>query len=242
MQDVRDFAFVWAQMNDRAICAPVWAGAYQKYLMERADPAHSQEETNARAVAYADTVVQNTQPSALKAELSSMQRTEGWLRFTTAFMTWGMKYGNRVFYQNKAWAEGAITNKEYMFHIVHEVLAEPWARLLLKSAFIGSAPLWWQYPMANIENLLQWAPGLSSLASMAEYGISTDSVVPASEVLKRANNLRTDVKSKNFDPVHFAWDMGRMTEFLLGVPALNVVKDILNAHATINGDKTQPYK
>jgi hypothetical protein len=238
MSDVRHFGFAWLTANDRAIKMPGWAGAYSKYHRLMADPKDSDEDTESKAIEYADSVISRSQPSARRAELNALQRDDGLLHYVMVFQTWSQVYGNRLLYNNRAWQEGAMSNKQYYTHVAQEVFLEPIARLMLAGAIAGTLPSWYEYPMASVENLLQWMPGLNNLTDMLEGGFSADKTAPSvAEPLKRANNLRNSLKSSNFNPAEFAWDLARMTDFFTGLGVTNIIKDLVNGGAVVTGQK-----
>lgn len=245
VRDLQDAAFEWIKMNDRSTVSVVWSGAYQKYAQTIATPEMTPEQKHTAAAEYADMIVSETQPSSLKAELSAFGRQEGWLRFFTAFMTWSMKYGNRLLFMNKAWREGAISNKDYFSHVFHEVFAEPWTRTILYAAMAGNAPDWWQYLMAPIENLLSWIPILRDVPRNMAYGsefFNLNRMVPAAEGPKRAGKVyksAADLVTGDGDFWQFSKDLGSMTTFTLGIPADNVVKDISGVYDMVSSEADQ---
>lgn len=240
VQDLRNFAFVLLSMNDRSIIVPIWSGAYQKYMVEIRDPSLTDEEADKEAIKFADGVVQKNQPSALKSELSTFQLTEGWVRFFTAFMSWAFKFGNILHYQNRALSEGAITYKQWINHVAHNVMMEPMLRMTLYAIAGGSAPEWWEYLLAPIESYFSWIPGFSGqMYSLKKKGqlADIDSLVPAEEGYKRLKRLMSHAMSKSHDGYEVLWDAARLGEFVVGVPALNLVKEAKNTWATLTGDE-----
>lgn len=241
LADLRNFAFEWIIMNDRSVVSVVWSGAYQKYVQTMAKPEMTVKQRHEAAAAFADSIIQDTQPSSLKAELSAAGRAEGWVRFFTAFMSWGFKYGNRILFNAKAYSEGAIDNKTYFKHIAQEVFAEPWVRLLIYSAMVGSAPEWWQLLMAPIENLISWIPVVRDLPrALTTKGKMFDlnKMIPAAEGLKRLDKVKKsafDLAVGDGDFWQFAKDLGQLTTYVLGIPADNVVKDISQAYDRVTG-------
>jgi hypothetical protein len=232
VSNVRDLAFEWMKMNDRAVVSVVWSGAYQKYLQTLADESMTLEQREKAAVEYADTVVQDTQPSALKAEMSSAARAEGWVRLFTMLMTWSFKFGNRLFYYGKAYSEGAVSTKDYIRHITYEVFMESWLRTLLYSAIAGTAPEWWRFLVGPIENLIQWIPIIRDIpGTLATKGQLLDlNRSPYMEGFRRISKLIKSAdpeKLQEDDGVsRFAMDLFRATAFVTGIPIDNIVNDI----------------
>ena len=242
-QDVREFAFAWLTANDRSVTYPVWAGAYQKYMQTMGATEHTLEQRQADAVAYADHMVRTTQPTALDVDLSAIQKGSALLKLFTPFMTWGFTFGNRLSYQARAWREGAITNSQYINHVFQEILLEPLARHAIALAFGGAvatgAYSWLQWPLAIVDNAFSWMPVLSNTSGIVQNGASLDSLSAAGTPLKLADNIGSDLLHEK-GLTKLAWDVGRMTEWLTRIPALHVVKAILDV-TTPAGEK-QPYK
>lgn len=225
-KDVQDFAFEWIKMNDRSVVAITWTAAVNQYMQEKADGL-SPEEAEKAAIAYADGIVQDTQASSLTPELSEMQRQEGWLRLFTSFMTSAINYGNRVVQNHRAWTSGAITNKEYMNHVMHEVIAFPWVTLLISEAFRGKLPEWWDFLLAPFEAFTSFMPVIRDVFAY-KYGKGVGDS-PIFELPRRTVRAVADIPklvTGDKDFLAFLWDVGRAAEAYFKVPALNFVKDV----------------
>jgi hypothetical protein len=240
--DFQDFAFEWIRMNDRALTSVVWTGAFHKYMEVMRPSGESIEKATDQAIAYADRIVQDTQPSSLTAELSDFGRSEGVQRFFTSFMTWSIKFGNRTSYYNRAWREGAITNKQYYAHVATEILAEPWFRALFYGVARGLPP-WWAFAMAPLAALLQHIPLLRDLPQMLEPGrpmFDLDKSIAATQGLGRLNELKKQTE-KIFkgegDAGAMIWALARLAFFYYKLPIDNPVMDVKRVYDMITEDE-----
>jgi hypothetical protein len=242
--DVREAAFWWLIANDRSVTYPVWAGAFQKYMQTMGEESHTPEQRQKDAVTFADHIVRTTQPTALNVDMSEVQKAGSFVKLFTPFMTWSFTFGNRLYYQAKAWREGAITTPQYLNHVFNELLLEPLARHALSNALgasvaAGTAAYIAQWPLALVDNAFSWMPVLSNTSGMFSHGLSMDSLSSGGTPLKLLTNIGGDIKhGKNITKL--AWDVGRLTEYLTRIPALHVVKTILDL--TTPPGKPQPYK
>lgn len=235
-KDVQDFAFEWIKMNDRSVVAITWTAAFNQYMQTKAGKL-TPDEAESAAIAYADGIVQDTQASSLTPELSEMQRQEGWLRLFTSFMTSAVNYGNRLTQNHRAWTTGAITNKEYMNHVMHEVIAFPWVTLLISEAFRGKLPEWWDFLLAPFEAFASFMPVIRDVFAY-KYGKGVgDSPIfelPRRTVKAVAGIPELMMGDKEFTA--FLWDVGRAAEAYFKVPALNFVKDVTTVIKNLTGE------
>jgi hypothetical protein len=239
-RDVQDFMFEFILMNDRATVGVVWNGAFAKSMSDNAMAEMTQDERIKAAVEYADTIVRTTQPSALPFDLNALQRTEGMMRLFTSFMTWSFKYGNRFVLKTRAYKDGAISTKEYARFVLYEAALAQWGAMLISSFLVaGELPEWWEWFSAPVEGAVSWIPIARDIPRGLRYGKSVG-VSPAFEGINRTLKAGKTTweflaEDEEFDKV--LWDVGRFTEFWLGVPALNVVKDIKRTVDNITGEE-----
>ena len=227
-------------MNDRATVGVVWNGAFAKYMSENAIVEMTQKQKIDGAVEYADTIVRNTQPSALPFDLNALQRTEGMMRLFTSFMTWSFKYGNRFIGKTRAYRDGAISTKEYTKFILYEAVLAQWGAMLISSFLLhGKLPEWWEWFSAPLEGAVSWIPIVRDVPRGIKYNTAVGAS-PAFEGLNRITKAGKTTWEWMADDGEFAkvlWDVGRATELQFGVPALNVVKDIKNAVDIVAGEE-----
>jgi hypothetical protein len=106
-QDVRNFGFWQIRVADAVTVLPIWHGAFN-------DKLNSDQSNLLEAVAYADDIVRNSQPSAQPLDLSEWQRHGGWHRLFSQFQTFTVgKYGQRQRLFYRAWKQGQISNLDY---------------------------------------------------------------------------------------------------------------------------------
>lgn len=244
-RDIQDAAYFWIKMNDRAAVSVIWTAAYNKFIAENADPKQAPEQQDKAAIAYADGIIQDTQASSLKAELSAIQRGEfkglsrGAIKLFTAFMTESLKYGNRSMQNYRAWSQGSITTKEFLHHIMLEQVITPWTALMLGVAGkFGDLPEWWEFLMEPVYSYLSWIPIVRDVTGWWQHGIDkvgdttfTGALKPIAEGLKSAGLFV--IGEEEFDDM--LWNVGELLQAVYKVPALNFVKDVKNAIESIEG-------
>lgn len=238
VRDLQDFAFEWIKMNDRATVAIVWTASYNQYVQEKAVKGATPESVQKAAAAYADGIVQDTQASSLTPELSTLQRQEGWLRLFTSFMTSSINYGNRIMQNHRAWKAGAISNKEFFNHVLHENIAMPYAAFLITQCLRGGSdepPEWWEWLMVPFEAAASFIPIIRDVFAYFQYGKEIGETPVLEPVARTAKALKTTGKFivGDADFTQAAWDIGRAIEVYLKVPALNIVKDITGAYENL---------
>lgn len=231
LKDLQDFMFEWIQMNDRATVGVVWQAAYNKRFRENGG-------VHAESVTYADNIVQTTQPSALPIDQASLQRSENAaIRLFTSFMTWTLKYGNRLKNANKAyWVDDAISTNDYMRKMLYESVISPWGAAIVSSLWAsGELPEWWTWLTSPLENLVSWIPFLRDVGGAIRYrsdiGQST-----AFEGLTRIKDVPVSAFSalRGDKAWHeFLWSLGYAAEFQAGIPAQKVARDIKRVYGNI---------
>lgn len=233
-KDVTAFIFEWIHMNDRATVGVVWIGAFNKDLAANKSVPESKRVQD--AILYADAIVRTTQPSALPTDLAPIQRTEGLMRMFSSFMTWNLKFGNRLTSTNKAFREGAISTKDYIRHIIYEVFAASWGAAIISSLWVsGTLPEWWEFLTAPVENIISWIPFLRDVPGTVKYGRDFG-VSPAFEGMRRilkSGKTSWQLLEGDKEFGQLLWDIGRAVEVQLGVPALKVAGDIKRVYDNI---------
>lgn len=235
-KDIQDFSFFWIKLNDRAAVSIVWTAAYNQFIAEKADPAMAPADQSKAAIAYADGIVQDTQPSSLNAELSELQRAEGWLRLFTSFMTYTLKYGNRVMQHYRAWNQGSISNKEFFNHVIQEQIGQAYLAMLITSAVSGGdLPEWWEVLLEPFAMLVSWVPLVRDIASYYKYGseIGRTPLAEAPTRFAKAAAAPFKVITGNQEFTQALWDIGRAIEVIYKVPVLNTVKEFQKVYENL---------
>jgi len=239
LRDIQDFMFEWIQMNDRATVGVVWQGAFNKKIDTLSNSKLTNTEKTREAVSFADSIVQDTQPSSLAIDLNDFQRAEGFMRFMTPFMTWTFKFGNILRAQNRAWKRGNISTKEYSRHVMYELMLAPWGAAIISSMVAqGELPEWWEYGSAPAENAISWVPLLRDVPGSIKFRKSLGTATAfegGTRIVKAAKSgVLTISNDKDFND--FLWDFGSAMEFQFGIPALKVHRNIKKTMKNIEGD------
>ncbi len=229
-KDIQNFAFEWIRMNDRAAVSVVWTGAYNQFIQKKANKTDSSAVQHKEAVRYADGIVQDTQPSSLSPELSQLQRQEGWIRLFTLFMTFTLKYGNRLMQHKRALSQGAIGSKEYFNFIMQEVILGPWLAMTISSIVVmGEFPELEDLVSEPFFAAVSWIPLLRDIAGAVRFNkdIGASPVgEPVTRILK-AGQAPGKLFSGDSNFWEAAWDIGRALEAYYRVSPSNFAKDVL---------------
>lgn len=238
-RDAKDAVFFFIQANDRAMTGTVWMAAYRK-SMSKGTNGLTQEQADAKAIIFADSIVATTQPSSLPMDLAQIQKDEGFIRLFTSFMTWTLKQQNRFKLKYRAMDAGAITKKQYLEHVIKEGLFASWGSVTISSLLLsGELPEWWEYLTSPVEYAVSGVPFARDVGSALRYngGIGEST---AFEVMNRhLRTGKTAYKVFKGDKEYYdlLWAMGYSAEAMTGVPALKVVKNMKNTHDILTGKK-----
>lgn len=235
-QDIQDFAYFWIKMNDRATVSIVWTAAYNQFIAEKADANMAPADQDKAAIAYANGIVQDTQPSSLKTELSELQRAEGWLRLFTSFMTYTLKYGNRVMQHYRAWNQGAISNKEFFNHVLQEQIIQAYTAMMITVIMGGGdLPEWWELLLEPFAGLASWIPIVRDVFSYYKYGTEIGRTPLAEAPVRFAKAAAAPFKFIVGDQefTQALWDIGRAIEIYYKVPVLNTVQEFKKVYENL---------
>lgn len=232
-QDITDFAFEWIQLNDRATVGVVWtAGFNRAYESFENDPNMTDQQKVQAAVNSADSLVENTQPSALPLDLSGFQREEGFIRLFTLFQTWQTKAGNRYVANFRLWKDGRITGKEYWRRFLYEAIAAPWIGAIIGSLVRGwELPEWWELAFAPLESSIGWIPFIREVPSVFKYNRGFgESVVfeGGARFIKTIESAENVIRGKG-EMDDLIWNLARAMEFQVKFPATNVIAEVQRA-------------
>jgi len=238
LSDIRNFMFEWIKMNDRATVIPVWKGAFQKYVDEHIKGYATEQEIK-EAIKFADNIVRTTQPSTLPIDLNSLQRSEGMMRLFTSFMTFTFKLGNNITGEYQAFKDGAITRKEYMRHVMYDIVMPGWSLAVVSALFYsGGLPKWWEFVTAPFEVMASWIPFARDIAGFFKYGRefgNSPAFEGANRTLKAIKSTGKGISGdRDWSKVY--WDLGYATEYWVGVPALKFAKQLERNYKNIIGE------
>jgi hypothetical protein len=243
-REAKEIVFSWIKMNDRAAVGVVWLGSYNKFMSENMDISN-EEERHKKAVIFADTIVQDTQPMSLPISLSKAQKAEGITRFMTVFMTWTIKAGNRVRLQTKKWKDGEMSNVEYARFAMYEMFMAPAAATVISSLWKdGEFPEWWEIALSWPGFLMSFHPISREVWSLGVYfkpgGNPLTAMEGPARAVKAGRSLGDAIFDEGLDEggwLKFLWDVGKLAEFMLRVPALTFVEDVTRAMKSNFGEK-----
>lgn len=111
--DVHEFTMSLITLGDKLAVYPLWQGAYIK-AQEQLDMEQKE------AVAYADSIVQKTNASAMATDLTPLQQKGGAWRLFTMFMGESLRKGSRMRYWWGAYSQGSIGIGRYAYHLAME--------------------------------------------------------------------------------------------------------------------------
>lgn len=140
LKDLQEASFWFIRMNDQATVFPIWQAAYTQAIAENLNGITNEMSTDEKqelAVLYADQIIRGSQPSTLAPDLSAAQRSTGFLRFTTAFMTFLIKNGNLLSHNYKALQNGAIKWLAFLQHIMENFYLPNWATIIAGYFLVG---------------------------------------------------------------------------------------------------------
>ena len=241
-KDVQTFGFEFLLMNDRSVVEPIWRGAYSKYVAELATVEMTPDQVQKNAVEYADAIIRQGQPGSAVFDQNAFQRADGWLRLFTNFMSYTSRFGNILITEHQAWVDKKISNEQYFRHVFNDILLSRYMVMLLTSVLTtGGLPEWWDWIVSPVEGLTSWVPVGREITRAAKKGVRgsiADS--PVFEGLNRGVEAWESLSDWALDDgqfTNFLWDLGRATEFQLGVKPLGVVEDLDRKYKALSGQK-----
>jgi hypothetical protein len=236
VHDLKGALYSFATYGDRAVVFPVWRGAYIKYMETMADPAMTDEERDKAAVAYADDIVQSSQPTSMNVDLSSLHRNGSEIvKLLSMFTAYPVTLSNRIRTHNRAYRNGVDSFPTFVSNILQEGVMEPVARTFITAAWYGSLPTAAALAFAPMTNAIGVLPVVSSVGAAVWKG-DANQLSPALDWVRLEENLRNDWKSKK-SAVQIGWDVARLAGYVTGIPIANVAKPLLNWIAAAYGEK-----
>ncbi len=123
--NIRNSAFTWIQMNDRATAAAVWLASYNMGLDGHGDfdtAGMTKEQVEARAIQYAD-MITASQTSTFNADLALMQSDSSYLwKFFTMFISANIRRFGRMHQYADAWRAGQVGTGQFASTMAKENL------------------------------------------------------------------------------------------------------------------------
>jgi hypothetical protein len=225
---VQDFMFFLIKANDRATAGVVWQAGFNKAMREQAEKIADEDERMKFAIKEADSLVSQTQPSALPVDLTAIQRMEGAWRLYTLFMTWAVKQGNYYRDEYRAWQEGAISTSQFAERMLYVIFAGSWGALIIQSMMVtGELPDWWEYFFSPVESSVSWVPGLREAAAIRQYGKRAGESVVFEGADRFARVLKNTYPNiQDGDWAQITWDTARAIEWATGTPFSNIIRDL----------------
>jgi len=201
LMEVQEFGWSWIRMNDMATVLPLWYASYNQALGENIgmDDSMSETEKVKKAMQYADGIVRTSQPSTLPIDLSKWQTAEAFRQFTS-FMTFQMKFGNRIMSAITAYNVGAMTKKDIAKALMVEVF-------LPRAIQLGFATLMYsddrepelhEWATTPMFDLLAFIPIVRNVPSMFKYGMQAGVPPVLSVPVKMGMNLLEPKDSTDF--------------------------------------------
>jgi hypothetical protein len=232
------FVFHWIRMNDRATVFSVWLGAFRQALDKKLNgitEGSSMQEAEAQAAAYADRIVSMSQPSGLTVDLSELQRKQGVARLLTLFMTWRIRFLNRLMWYNTARKTGQIQFKDQLRQFMTEVALPAWAWMGVSALLLrpDDEPEWQDW-------LIQ--PGSDVIHAVPLAGELYDTVVkgwpvrlPAAAGAERARDARAALTDGEITAGTIL--TLRTLEWFAGLPFSNIPRDVIKLAYRHSGEK-----
>jgi hypothetical protein len=222
-------------MNDRATVGVVWTGAFNKRMSESRI---TDEDARAKdAVTYADTIVRNTQPSSLPIDLNALQRSEGYMRYMTSFMTWAFRAWDRLMFNAHAVNDGAISKGKFAKHVFLEyVLASVSGQIISSLLGRGELPEWYELTFAPFWFVPGNLPFVRDIKSYIYYGspIGGSIVGERVERVTRATlTVKKDLEGEARIP-EMCLAIGKAVEAMTGILAIKTAEEIYTIYKGIS--------
>ena len=125
--DLANLSMLPIAVADTVVTTAIWTGAYHKRLSELQKKSAAwkvdlESEYHADAVAYADSVIAQSNPDNDALSKSAFARSKGVARLFNAFSGATTKFAQRTRYAYQGWRAGRITGKEFARMEAHDML------------------------------------------------------------------------------------------------------------------------
>ena len=236
-------SYFFLRMNDTATVVPLWFGNYIMY--KEINPNNKGPfELEKEAVRWADSVIQETQPSALSLEQSSLQAKRGLWRLLTVFMTFRFKQGNLLIKSLRAFKKGKITSTDLAYHTIMNIFMPVWTGLLLQSILFDDdeKPAWWEWIATGpLEEAVSWIPvirDIPSTARMGKGGMAPLYTEPLVRIVKAAQKTQKAFDKNTIDAwENMIWHLYKAVEIWGLPPFSNVPTEYNKLYKKITGEK-----
>jgi len=233
--DVMNVMMEFIQMNDRATVGVVWQGAFMKSL--HLSKTSDEDARIKEAVEFADAIVRTTQPSTLPIDLNKLQRSEGYMRFVTSFMTWTFKNWNRMTSKVNALRDKAITPQAFARHFFLEYcLASVSGEIISSLLGRGELPEWYEMMLAPVWFVPGNLPVVRDLKSYWYYGQPIGTSIWGKRVSIVADSAKDMYNAVGEDQMFAQWalSIGRAIEAQTGILAIKSSEEILTIYDGIS--------
>lgn len=179
--DVHEFTMSLITLGDKLAVYPLWQGAYMK---AQDHLGMGQKE----AVAYADSIVQKTNASAMTTDLTPLQQKGGVWRWFTMFMGESLRKGSRMRYWWGAYRRGTVGIGQYAYHLAMESIVPSLFSVGLIGLLSDDEPDKEDLGVAVFNELAGPYPFISGLAGALQYNrpLTQSTVFTGVETLLKA--------------------------------------------------------
>jgi len=183
------------------------------------------EEAERLAAEYADRIVSTSQPSGLTVDLSELQRKEGIARLVTLFMTWRLRFLNRLMWYNAARRHGKIGWGSQLRQFMIESALPAWAWLSFSALFVrpDKEYEWTDFAIQPLLDPVYAIPLLGDGTRTALFG--QDFRLPAWEGFRRGSKARALLADGDLTQGTVA--LIRTFEWFAGLPISNIPADVI---------------
>ncbi|MFZ8932513.1 MAG: LPD23 domain-containing protein [Bacteriovoracaceae bacterium] len=225
--EVQNFMFMWIQMNDARAVNLVWKAAYHKKYAELIGKGVTEDSI---AIEYADSVVEDTQPSSLQVDFARSQTEEGTIRLFTMFTTFTLKLWNRSHYTFDAYRSGKITTTQLLKAAMNEIIFPTWGIMWLEALARhgGEPPEWWEYLSKPVESLVSGVPIVRDASSFFRYGdpLGASPVFePINRTVKAVQKTGLSLAGRG-DYSDALLDLGIAAETWMGIGPIRFMKEV----------------
>ena len=244
--NVVDLNFMLIRMQDRATIYPLWLGAYNKYMRQNRGEAADVREAN--AIKFADNMMRKQHPSALPADLNSIQRNpKGAMRLFAVFMTYRMVHANRLIFNTKAMLDGKMPfNKWARVQFTEQIFMGMMMQAISALAFSGELPEWWELLLLGPALNIVGAFPVAAMGLNAAYqgvvkrdirALERAAVPTAFTGMQRylkAGKSTVDFLNDDGEYSEVLLDYGKVMEYHFQIPGLSLIEKTLRLSEKID--------
>ncbi len=238
LRDIQDAGMALIGIVDATARVPTWIAAYE-HARTQFNYAHD------AAVEYADNVAATSNPGPRSIDLSTMQRSTGFLRILTMFLGPSLLSGARFrYFWNAARAGRPGAWKRLLSHVLWEQVAAPMlVTEVLHLVSRGEPADWLELLLGQFR---WWASFIPGIAMLVDRRDPNTPVLTGLKKIQRAGRTIVDVVD---DPANEdAWwslllGAGELGEFWLGVPAIKTIRTVAEGINDLStGETSNPFR